>query len=43
MAGDMHGHYKARGEVLLRLEFINSKQSKVPPRAWMLWGSGSAG
>ena len=35
MAGALRGHYKARGEVLLRLEFINAKHSKI--LVLMLW------
>ena len=31
MAGSVAGHYSARNEVILRLEFVNSKQTRVSP------------
>lgn len=29
MAGNLSGHYKGKGDVVLRVEFINPKHSKV--------------
>ena len=29
MAGNLTGHYKGKGDIVLRVEFINPKHSKV--------------